>query len=118
MNNSSKSEPFMLQNVEKVALISAYCLVSIIGIPGNISIFFIFLRKKKRYSSGTTFIISLAFSDLMASIFIPVVMIHDLVNLGGYSFGSVGCKLLSSMNILTTLASAWNLVLISLERLR
>jgi len=111
-------DELILKPFAKTTIVVLYSLISIIGVIGNIAIIHMFLNKKNRNSTSVTFILSLAVSDLLASIFIPLVMINDIVSPDLYVFGIVGCKVLPSMSILTTLASAWNLVLISVDRLR
>ena len=65
-------------------------------------------------------IVSLAIADLLVSIFIPVVMIHDLMTTfqSWKLFGNIGCMIFPSINALTMVSSAWMMVVIAISRFR
>ena len=64
------------------------------------------------------FILSLAFADLLASVFVPVLVIHDLVSNLKWHLGAAMCKILPSISPVTLIVSSWSLVLIAIDRYR
>ena len=96
----------------KIAMIIAYSLIPIIGVPGNIIIGMILSNKKYRKSNGDIFLMTLAIFDILASGFIPLVTIHDIIDMK-WKLGYVACKMFPSFHILTLVGSAWSLVIIS-----
>ena len=75
--------------------------------------------KTRKQSSGDIFIVSLAAADLLASVFIPVLMITDMASdFKVWYFGEIGCHILPSISPVTLVASSWSLVAISLDRYR
>ena len=87
---------------------------------GNMMVIYIIGVKSKLSRSFDIRIVSLACADLLASIFTPLVAIHDIEtdhsmwNLGG----SFGCKVFVAIDHITVYVSAFTLVVISTERLR
>ena len=113
------SAAWMIGTTGRTSLIIAYSLICMIGTTGNFTILIILNNKRYHRTSGDIFLMSLAVFDILASVFIPVVMIHDMVYANDkWHFGYLGCKILPSFNIFTLFASAWSLVLISFDRLR
>ncbi len=60
---------------------------------------------------------SLAVSDLLASLFVPLTMIADLSNKSNiWYFGAAMCHILPSISPMTLAASSWSLMLIAVDR--
>ena len=76
------------------------------------------LGRKKQKSGSDVFMVSLAFADLMASVFVPVLTIHDFLSNLRWHLGSVMCKILPSISPISVAASSWSLVLIAADRYR
>ena len=98
----------------------AFSLMFVIGSIGNSAVIYIItLKHHSKKSNFDIYIISLAITDLLASIFLPVVMIHDLyTEWNHWHLGSFGCKILVPMPHINSLVSALMLVVISFDRLR
>ncbi|XP_066918071.1 galanin receptor 2b-like [Clytia hemisphaerica] len=98
----------------------AFSLMFVIGSVGNSAVIYIItLKHQNKKSNFDIYIISLAITDLLASIFLPVVMIHDLyTEWNHWHLGSFGCKILVPMPHINSLVSALMLVVISFDRLR
>ena len=114
-------ESFTLSNTAKVLLYIGYGFIFASGTIGNSIVFFTTLCKSKgRRKSSDYQIISLSLADLLGSIFVPTVMIHDLItNLETWELaGNFGCKVFVSMNVLTTATSSWMMVAIAVARYR
>ena len=105
-------------DIVKASMVSAYSIVALFGITGNISVIYYFKAIRHQRNSSNTFIISLAVADLLASFFIPLLMIPDLFSYNNWEFGQIGCKIVPSISLLTMLASSFNMMVISIDRLR
>ncbi|XP_057305769.1 neuropeptide Y receptor type 4-like [Hydractinia symbiolongicarpus] len=101
----------------KIILIAAYSFVFLCGMVGNTVVLYVIHRKKTRNTMSDVLIASLAFADFLASLNVPLVMIYDLL-CPAWHLGYALCKILPSMNGFTICASAWSLVLVSVDRLR
>ncbi|XP_065057499.1 C3a anaphylatoxin chemotactic receptor-like [Rhopilema esculentum] len=108
--------PF-LSTEARVSLIAVYCLIFALGFLGNALVLYI-IGKKRELTGGDTFILSLAFADLLASVFVPVLVIHDLVSNLKWQLGAAMCKILPSISPVTLIVSSWSLVLIAIDRYR
>ena len=96
-----------------------YALVFFFGVVGNMIVFYVVGYRKKRRNGGDIYILSLACADFMSSVFVPMVMLNDLItDFSGWFYGEAMCYILPSMTPATMCASAWSLVLISLDRYR
>ena len=103
----------------KIFLYVLYSLIFIVGVSGNALVCYVLGIKKPRKNCGDIFVISLAISDLLASIVVPLVIINDLVGDSiRWYFGEIGCYVLPPMITITLTASSWSLVLICVDRYR
>ena len=103
----------------KICLYVFYSMIFLIGVLGNSIVCYALGVKKKRKTSGDVFVVSLAITDLLSSIFVPLVMINDLVgDFKVWYLGKIGCYILPSVSPVTLIASSWSLALISLDRYR
>ena len=124
--NSSAPQPFgeeftpwKISDGLKICLYLFYSLVFTVGVLGNGLVCYVLGIKKKRKNSGDIFVISLAITDFLASVFVPLVMINDIVgDFRVWYLGKTGCYVLPSVSPLTLTASSWFLVLISLDHYR
>lgn len=111
---------FTLSSTQKIIYYIALSVLFILGTAGNsIVIYVISKKQKKKTTNFDIHIVSLAVADLLASVFLPLVMIHDIVtNVSHwYLLGDFGCKLFTPMPHLNSLVSALMLAVISIERL-
>ena len=96
-----------------------YVLVLVLGTFGNAIVFYVIGYRKKKRNGGDVYILSLACADFLSSVFIPMIMLNDLLtNMTGWVYGEVLCYVLPTAYPVTMGASAWFLVLISLDRYR
>lgn len=64
------------------------------------------------------FVLSLAAADILASVFVPVLFMHDLIANMVWHLGVAMCKVLPSIPIISLAASSWSLVLIAADRFK
>ncbi|XP_057303399.1 neuropeptides B/W receptor type 1-like [Hydractinia symbiolongicarpus] len=103
----------------KVSMYICFGLIFLLGTTGNTIVIYIVGIKHKIVRNFDLHIISLSLADLLASISLPILTIHDLLtNLEAWHLGIMGCKILPPMNHVTILVSAFMLVIISISRLR
>ena len=96
-----------------------YSVVFISGLFGNGAVIYIVAITCSTMTTSEKLMTSLAVADLLASFFSPIVMVYDLVVPNGtWYLGAVLCKILPAFNNITVLASAWNMVVIALDRCR
>ena len=98
-----------------------YSLIFVFGVPGNFMVCYVIGLKTKRRYRGEFFILSLAIADLLASAFVPPMMISDLANadhVKTWHIGRIGCYIFVSISPITVMASSWSLLMISLDRCR
>lgn len=98
----------------------AFSVMFVVGSVGNSLVIYVIAAKGHLKTNFDIYIVSLAIADLLASIFLPVVMIHDLYTAfyHWHLAGNLGCKLLVPMPHINSLVSALMLVVISFDRLR
>ena len=98
----------------------AFSVMFVVGSIGNSLVIYVIAIKGQSKTNFDIYIVSLAIADLLASIFLPVVMIHDLYTAFNHWHlaGNFGCKLLVPMPHINSLVSAMMLVVISFDRLR
>ena len=99
---------------------AAYVFIFVVGILGNFTVIYVIGIKHRVARSYDVHIISLAIADILSSIFLPVIQIHDFIANDGtwHILGTFGCKIFVPMNDLTILVSALMLVTISVSRTR
>lgn len=104
----------------KMAMYISYGVIFVVGTFGNALVIYFIGIKRTLSRSFDIQIISLAVSDLLASIFTPLVSVHDLFTDFGswYLLGTFGCKIFVPMNHITTIVSSFTLITISVERIR
>ena len=98
----------------------AFSVMFVVGSIGNSVVIYVIAVKGRLRTNFDIYIVSLAIADLLASVFLPVVMIHDLYTVFNHWHlaGNLGCKLLVPMPHINSLVSALMLVVISFDRLR
>lgn len=62
--------------------------------------------------------LSLAVADLLSSLFVPILAVHDIFSEVKWYLGAAMCKILPAISPVTLSASSWSLVLISADRYR
>ena len=95
-----------------------YVLIFITGTVANAGVIYIIATKTKIIAYDLM-IICLAISDLLASLFIPLQMIPDIISrLQTWYFGYLGCKILPIISPVMLFMSSWILVVIAADRYR
>ena len=103
----------------KVILCIIYALIFLLGVFGNaIVICTLGFSRRRLNRRRYGFIISLATTDLLASVAMPFIMMNDVVSGFKWHLGKVCCAVLPGMNILFLFTSAWLLMAIAWERMR
>ena len=94
-------------------------MVLLLGVFGNIVVVYVIGIRKKKRNSGDIYILSLACADFIGSLVAPLIMIGDLItDMSVWIYGEILCYVMPTITPATLCASAWSLVLISVDRLR
>ena len=94
-------------------------LILFFGIFGNSIVFYVVGYQKKKRNSGDIYILSLACSDILASLVVPLTFISELVtDHAGWLYGKAMCYVMPTITQSTLCASGWSLAFISLARYR
>ena len=108
-----------VQGVAKQFCYVLYSLVLLFGVFGNAMVFYVLGYRKKKRNSGDIYVLSLACADFLASLFMPMVFLNDLItDYSGWLYGKAMCYILNPLSLATICASGWSLVFISLNRYR
>ena len=117
MNNST-TEIFANFEVGRHLAVTLLVLIFIMGVSGNSLVIYIFGYKvKQRRSRFETFLLILAFVDLVSSILIPAAFIYlTLTGFQSWHFSTIGCKIIPSLLQISVTVTHGALVAISWER--
>ena len=108
-----------MSSVWKIILYVAYSTIFFIGTTGNARvIIYLVSKRRKKLHHGHGFIVALACTDFLSSIFMPFVMINDIATDYIWHFGELWCAVLPAISSVMLSVSAWILVAISWERKR
>ena len=119
INSNSPSSFLVIEGAAKYFCYVFYGLVLFLGVFGNIVVFYVVGFRKKKRNSGDLCILSLACADFLGSLVVPLVMLNDLItNMSVWFYGEILCHIMPVITLTTMCASAWSLVLISVDRLR
>eukprot|EP00112_Aurelia_sp_Birch-Aquarium-sp1_P004113 Seg1467.7 transcript_id=Seg1467.7/GoldUCD/mRNA.D3Y31 product="C3a anaphylatoxin chemotactic receptor" protein_id=Seg1467.7/GoldUCD/D3Y31 len=118
-NERPREQSMLLLPLEgRITLICIYSFIFLLGTSGNSLVCYLIGKKRER-SGGDVFMMSLATADLLASFFVPILIITDLTtNDLKWYFGPLMCKILPAISPLTVAVSTWSLVLIAADRYR
>ena len=108
----SLRRPYTDRDVSQIIL---YLVIFLSGTIGNGMVIQSFIRASER--PGSRFVVALAAIDAVTSLITPLQSISIFIY-DGYPLGKVGCIMLAPLQLSNTFASAWLLVVISLERAR
>ncbi|XP_027018755.2 leukotriene B4 receptor 1-like [Tachysurus fulvidraco] len=111
--NSSNSSLIIPVSTENLITSSALAVCFILGVPGNIAVMVRLSGWLKRGSFTPRLMLSLAISDLLTLISLPLWI---WAHLHGFVFGLVLCKLLAYMIYLSFYCSVLCVVLMSMQR--
>uniref|UniRef100_A0A672M997 C3a anaphylatoxin chemotactic receptor-like n=1 Tax=Sinocyclocheilus grahami TaxID=75366 RepID=A0A672M997_SINGR len=103
-----------VNNSMRILSLVIYCLTFLLGVPGNMFVVYIAGMKMKR-TVNTIWFLNLATADLLCCLSIPFSVAQILLN-HHWPYGSVMCKILPSVIVITMFASVFTLNLISLDR--
>ena len=102
-----------------IALCIVYVMIFLIGPVSNAIVIYIITCRHKKRGAGDLFVVYLACVDFLASLFVPITMIPDIItNYSKWYFGELGCKILPLIAPVTTFASSWILIAIAFDRHR
>ena len=117
--SDSSNSTLLVGGVAKYFCYVFYALVLLLGVFGNIVVFYVVGFRKKKRNSGDVYILSLACADLFGSLAAPLIMLNDLItDMSVWFYGGILCYIMPAITPATMCASAWSLVLISVDRLR
>ena len=108
----SMRRPFTASDISQLIL---FLVIFLLGTIGNGMVIQSFIRASER--PGSRFVIALAAIDAVTSLITPLQSISIFIY-DGYPLGKVGCIMLAPLQLSNVFASAWLLVVISLERAR
>ncbi|XP_043096141.1 C-X-C chemokine receptor type 2-like [Puntigrus tetrazona] len=111
--NISNSSLFARASVEELVSSTVLGLCCALGVPGNIAVMVMLAQHLKEGSFTPKLMLSLAVSDLLSLIFLPV-WIYALLN--GWVFGRGLCKLLSYIVYWSLYSSVLSVTLLSVQR--
>ena len=119
-NNSDSSDSTLhVGSTVKYLLYVFYGLIFLLGVFGNIVVFYVVGFRKKKRNSGDIYILSLACADFLVSLVAPLIVLNDLITGASvWFYGEILCYVMPPISIATMCASAWSLVFISVDRLR
>ena len=109
--NDHKTDMFLNYFAVTVSMI-----VLIVGLLGNILVLIVFGMRYKNLNSCEIFMISLAVSDLIGAIVLPVNSIAQLLEYSFNPIGDFGCKVIAFFSMTSVSVSAITLVIISIDR--
>ncbi|WAR28453.1 OX2R-like protein, partial [Mya arenaria] len=115
--NSSLKNFFecVIPDAEEWVLIAAYVLTFVVGVLGNILVFFVVSRNKEMRTVTNVFLVNLAVTDLTVILIImPLALIVDVTDT--WLFGGAMCKISIALGTMCLTVSILTLCAISLER--
>ena len=101
--------------VSDISQLIRFLVIFLSGTIGNGMVIQSFIEASER--PGSRFVIALAAIDSITSLLSPLQSISIIIY-DGYPLGKGGCVVLAPLQLSNTFASAWLLVVISLERAR
>ncbi|XP_018960862.2 C3a anaphylatoxin chemotactic receptor-like [Cyprinus carpio] len=114
--NESKTDPVSSEvnnSMRRLSLV-IYFLTFLLGVPGNMFVVYIAGMKMKR-TVNTIWFLNLATADLLCCLSIPFSVAEILLK-QHWPYGSIMCKILPFVMLITMFASVFTLNLISLDR--
>eukprot|EP00112_Aurelia_sp_Birch-Aquarium-sp1_P023640 Seg711.2 transcript_id=Seg711.2/GoldUCD/mRNA.D3Y31 product="Neuropeptide receptor 22" protein_id=Seg711.2/GoldUCD/D3Y31 len=119
MNAGSQPLFFLVRGTAKIFCYVFYGMVVFIGVTGNSIVLYVIGFRKKRRTSSDILILSLACADFLSSVFAPMLMLNELItDTKGWLYGEAMCYVAHQVEGVALTASAWSLLLISLDRYR
>ncbi|XP_050397044.1 G-protein coupled receptor 83-like [Patella vulgata] len=102
---------------ETVLLITAYSLLGIVSILGNLLVCYVIFKNKRLYTPTNFFLANLAISDLLVTLLnVPFNIARNLLD--EWPFGDFLCHLVNFSLILSVYVSTYTLTVIALDRHR
>ncbi|XP_069063667.1 C5a anaphylatoxin chemotactic receptor 1-like [Pleurodeles waltl] len=102
------------QTYVPVFSIGLYCLIFLLGVPGNVAVIWIIGFKVKR-TAGNIWFLNLSIADLLCCLALPFVITMHAMDLH-WPFGNLTCKVIPSLTLLNAYASILILTMISIDR--
>lgn len=91
-------------------------IISPLGIVGNVLVLFAFLSKWSKLKTYELFIVSLACADLLGTLVLPCIQLHELSGGSFHAIGSNGCKIIFFLSSSSIFVSSLTLIVVSLDR--
>ncbi|XP_075921399.1 succinate receptor 1-like [Petromyzon marinus] len=100
---------------DKYVHTAMYCLVLLVGLPGNVTAIWLYARSVRTWSSSAVFLFNLAVADLLYLLTLPMQIVYQ-ANDSIWVFGSITCKLMRFLTYAQMYISILFLVYICLDR--
>ncbi|XP_069500654.1 C5a anaphylatoxin chemotactic receptor 1-like [Ambystoma mexicanum] len=94
--------------------IGLYCIIFLVGVPGNAAVIWIIGFKVKR-TAGNIWFLNLSIADLLCCLALPFVITNHAMD-RHWPFGTFACKVIPSLILLNASASVLILAMISIDR--
>ncbi|XP_055349467.1 somatostatin receptor type 2-like [Paramacrobiotus metropolitanus] len=91
-----------------------YMLICVVGLGGNILVFYVILRFSVMRTVTNVFILALALADIAFLVNIPLLVVTSII--GNWPFGNIYCKIYYSVSTINQFASSFFLVTMSADR--
>ena len=118
--NLNRSKTFDQDNRTAVEQLMPFTIILIVyiclGVLGNSTVLYIYLKKFKSYSDGRFFIPVLAVADMLACIVNCSLHLSITTSPLSYPSGNLGCKIGQYLSVATTATSIFILLLIAIDR--
>ena len=101
---------------EKIGKTFAYCLIIVVSLTGNSLIGIIIFKNKTMQRKINYFILNMAVSDILLSIFVVPMDLVDLFFISDGLLGQTLCKVIVFVKYLSSVVSIESLVLIAVDR--
>ena len=112
-NYSSYFDHWFERRIPFTYILMVYLLL---GLSGNATVLYIYLKKFKTYSDGRFFILVLAVLDMVASVVSCSVNLFDVTSILNGALSRTGCKLARFLNSATTGVSVLIILVIAIDR--
>ena len=98
-------------------LVQIVCVLIIIsGVVGNVIVLIVFISRWATLKTYEVFIVTLAVADLLGTIILPCIQVHEVSGGSFQGIGTVGCKIVNFLASLSIYVSSLTLTMVSIDR--